>query len=140
MPSSSVAEAGNQLVAQEAVRKPSTLRRPPARTGDPISSKTPEHVETFDKGCNDAWRSRFVRCLGLSLEQQETPRKIVKKTHKARFIFMHKHVKSDFLFIYRLFFSLDCLNCSRITALSDRLNSLETKVWTVLTQPQCPNP
>lgn len=79
MPSSSVAEAGNQLVAQEAVRKPSTLRRPPARTGDPISSKTPEHVETFDKGCNDAWRSRFVRCLGLSLEQQETPRKIVQK-------------------------------------------------------------
>lgn len=62
------------------------------------------------------------------------------KKHVARFIFVHKHVKSDFLFIYWLFFSLDCLNCSRITALSDRLNSLETKVWTVLTQPQCPNP
>uniref|UniRef100_UPI0037E864EC EMI domain-containing protein 1 n=1 Tax=Semicossyphus pulcher TaxID=241346 RepID=UPI0037E864EC len=52
-------EAVNQLVAQEAVRKPSTLRRPPARTGESISS---------------------------------------------------------------------CLNCSRITALSDRLNSLEAKV------------
>ncbi|XP_074526415.1 EMI domain-containing protein 1 isoform X1 [Halichoeres trimaculatus] len=52
-------EGANQLVAQEAVRKPSTLRRPPARTGESISN---------------------------------------------------------------------CLNCSRITALSDRLNSLETKV------------
>ncbi|XP_034094274.1 EMI domain-containing protein 1 isoform X4 [Gymnodraco acuticeps] len=52
-------DAGSQLVAQEAVRKPSTLRRPPARTGEPISS---------------------------------------------------------------------CLNCSRITALTDRLSSLEAKV------------
>ncbi|KAM9810966.1 EMI domain-containing protein 1 [Neosynchiropus ocellatus] len=52
-------EAANQLVAQEAVRKPSTLRRQPARTGESISN---------------------------------------------------------------------CLNCSRITALSDRLNSLEEKV------------
>ena len=100
MPSSSVAEAGNQLVAQEAVRKPSTLRRPPARTGDPPNSKSPEHVETFDKGCNDAWQSRFVRCLDLSLEQQETPPKKCQKKHEARFIFMHKHVKSDFLLIY----------------------------------------
>ncbi|XP_068994567.1 EMI domain-containing protein 1 isoform X1 [Embiotoca jacksoni] len=58
-------DAGNQLVAQEAVRKPSTLRRPPARTGEPISI---------------------------------------------------------------------CLNCSRITALSDRLNSLEAKVQ-LLTAP-----
>lgn len=31
---------------------------------------------------------------------------------------------------------LDCLNCSRITALSDRLSSLEAKVWTVLIQPE----
>ncbi|XP_034004435.1 EMI domain-containing protein 1 isoform X1 [Trematomus bernacchii] len=54
-----VEDAGSQLVAQEAVRKPSTLRRPPARTGEPISS---------------------------------------------------------------------CLNCSRITALTDRLSSLEAKV------------
>ncbi|KAK1892133.1 EMI domain containing protein 1 [Dissostichus eleginoides] len=54
-----VSYAGSQLVAQEAVRKPSTLRRPPARTGEPISS---------------------------------------------------------------------CLNCSRITALTDRLSSLEAKV------------
>ncbi|XP_060895268.1 EMI domain-containing protein 1 isoform X2 [Labrus mixtus] len=52
-------EAANQLVAQEAVRKPSTLRRPPARTGESISN---------------------------------------------------------------------CLNCSRITAMGDRLNSLEEKV------------
>ncbi|XP_026199709.1 EMI domain-containing protein 1 isoform X1 [Anabas testudineus] len=52
-------DAGNQLAAQEAIRKPSTLRRPPARTGEPISN---------------------------------------------------------------------CLNCSRITALSDRLNLLEAKV------------
>nr|XP_033475560.1 EMI domain-containing protein 1 [Epinephelus lanceolatus] len=52
-------DAGNQLVAQEAVRKPSTLRRPPARTGEPTSN---------------------------------------------------------------------CLNCSRITALTDRLSSLEAKV------------
>ncbi|XP_074494074.1 uncharacterized protein emid1 isoform X2 [Sebastes fasciatus] len=52
-------DAGNQLVAQEAVRKPSTLRRPPARTGESISN---------------------------------------------------------------------CLNCSRITALTDRLSSLEAKV------------
>ncbi|KAM7416745.1 hypothetical protein PAMA_018683 [Pampus argenteus] len=51
--------AGNQLVAQEALRKPSTLRRPPARTGESISN---------------------------------------------------------------------CLNCSRITAMSDRLSSLEAKV------------
>uniref|UniRef100_A0A672JPL4 EMI domain-containing protein n=1 Tax=Salarias fasciatus TaxID=181472 RepID=A0A672JPL4_SALFA len=58
-------DAGNQLVAQEAVRKPSTLRRPPARSGDLLSN---------------------------------------------------------------------CLNCSRITALSDRLNSLETKVQ-LLTAP-----
>ena len=35
-----VTDAGNQLVAQEAVRKPSTLRRPPARTGESISSKS----------------------------------------------------------------------------------------------------
>ncbi|XP_056888577.1 EMI domain-containing protein 1 isoform X2 [Takifugu flavidus] len=52
-------DAGNQLVAQEAVRKPSILRRPSARAGDPPSN---------------------------------------------------------------------CLNCSRITDLSDRLNSLEAKV------------
>ncbi|TKS78688.1 EMI domain-containing protein 1 [Collichthys lucidus] len=52
-------DAGNQLVAQEALRKPSTLRRPPARTGEP---------------------------------------------------------------------AMNCLNCSQITALTDRLNSLETKV------------
>ncbi|XP_072244042.1 EMI domain-containing protein 1 isoform X2 [Leuresthes tenuis] len=58
-------DAGNQLVAQEAVRKPSTLRRPPARTGEPISN---------------------------------------------------------------------CLNCSQITALSGRLNSLEAKVQ-LLTAP-----
>lgn len=32
------ADAGNQLVAQEAVRKPSLLRRPPTRTAE-ISSK-----------------------------------------------------------------------------------------------------
>ncbi|XP_075882089.1 EMI domain-containing protein 1 isoform X1 [Nelusetta ayraudi] len=51
-------DAGNQLVAQEAIRKPSMLRRPPSRTGE-ISS---------------------------------------------------------------------CLNCSRITAMSDRLSSLEAKV------------
>ncbi|XP_029916476.1 EMI domain-containing protein 1 isoform X1 [Myripristis murdjan] len=58
-------DAGNQLVAQEALRKPSTLRRPPARTGEPASS---------------------------------------------------------------------CLNCTRITALSDRLSSLEAKVQ-LLTAP-----
>nr|XP_020458077.1 EMI domain-containing protein 1 [Monopterus albus] len=58
--------AGIHLLAQEVIRKPSTLRRPPARTGEPVSSKE--------------------SCL------------------------------------------LDCLNCSRITALSDRLNSLEAKV------------
>ncbi|XP_053277699.1 EMI domain-containing protein 1 [Pleuronectes platessa] len=58
-------DAGNQLVAQEAVRKPSTLRRPPARTGETTSS---------------------------------------------------------------------CLNCSRITDLSDRLNSVEAKVQ-LLTAP-----
>ncbi|XP_029296054.1 EMI domain-containing protein 1 isoform X3 [Cottoperca gobio] len=52
-------DAGNQLAAQEAVRKPSTLRRPPARTGESISN---------------------------------------------------------------------CLNCSRVTALTDRLSSLEAKV------------
>ncbi|XP_056273933.1 EMI domain-containing protein 1 [Pseudoliparis swirei] len=52
-------DARNQLVAQEAVRKPSTLRRPPARTGEAVSN---------------------------------------------------------------------CLNCSRITALTDRLSSLEEKV------------
>ncbi|XP_076007203.1 EMI domain-containing protein 1 [Genypterus blacodes] len=58
-------DAGNQLVAQEAVRKQSTLRRPPARTGEPASN---------------------------------------------------------------------CLNCSRMTDLSDRLNSLEAKVQ-MLTAP-----
>ncbi|XP_030594106.1 EMI domain-containing protein 1 isoform X2 [Archocentrus centrarchus] len=58
-------DAGNGLVAQEALRKPSTLRRPPARTGETISN---------------------------------------------------------------------CLNCSRITALSDRLNTLEEKVQ-LLTAP-----
>ncbi|XP_017269463.1 EMI domain-containing protein 1 isoform X2 [Kryptolebias marmoratus] len=31
-------DGGNQLVAQEAVRKPSSLRRPSARTGEPISN------------------------------------------------------------------------------------------------------
>ncbi|XP_068594857.1 EMI domain-containing protein 1 [Brachionichthys hirsutus] len=62
-------EAGNQLVAQEAIRKPSTLRRPPARTAEPVSS---------------------------------------------------------------------CLNCSRITALSDRLSSLETKVQ-LLSSPALPH-
>eukprot|EP00064_Thunnus_orientalis_P010825 superscaffoldBa00001503_g10852 len=61
----SVQEAGNQLVAQEAVRKPSTLRRPPARTGESISN---------------------------------------------------------------------CLNCSRITEMSDKLSSLEAKVQ-LLTAP-----
>ncbi|KAM3611226.1 uncharacterized protein V6R79_015190 [Siganus canaliculatus] len=58
-------DAGNQLVAQEAIRRPSTLRRPPSRTGETIYS---------------------------------------------------------------------CLNCSRITALSDKLNSLEAKVQ-LLTAP-----
>ncbi|KAM6964968.1 uncharacterized protein emid1 [Aplochiton taeniatus] len=52
-------DAGHQLAAQEAVRKPSTLRRPPARTADQTSN---------------------------------------------------------------------CFNCSRITALTDRLSSLEAKV------------
>ncbi|XP_061907337.1 EMI domain-containing protein 1 isoform X2 [Entelurus aequoreus] len=52
-------DARKQQVAQEAIRKPSTLRRPPARTGDPLSN---------------------------------------------------------------------CLNCSRITAMNDRLSSLEAKV------------
>lgn len=33
----------------------------------------------------------------------------------------------------------DCLNCSRITDLSDRLNSLEAKVQTSLTQPPGPD-
>ncbi|XP_029534075.1 EMI domain-containing protein 1-like isoform X1 [Oncorhynchus nerka] len=63
-------ESGNQLVAQEAVRKPSTLRRPPA------SART-------EAG-----------------EQLST----------------------------------NCLNCSRFTALTDRLRSLEEKVQ-VLTSP-----
>nr|XP_054587725.1 EMI domain-containing protein 1 isoform X3 [Nothobranchius furzeri] len=58
-------DGGNQLVAQEAVRKPSTLRRPTARAGESISN---------------------------------------------------------------------CLNCSRITALSEKLNSLEAKVQ-LLTEP-----
>ncbi|CAK6966531.1 EMI domain-containing protein 1 isoform X1 [Scomber scombrus] len=58
-------EAGSQLVAQEAIRKPSTLRRPPTRTGESISN---------------------------------------------------------------------CLNCSRITEMSDKLSSLETKVQ-LLTAP-----
>ncbi|CAL8247792.1 unnamed protein product [Merluccius merluccius] len=52
-------EGANQLVAQEAVRKPSTLRQPPARAGEPTAN---------------------------------------------------------------------CLNCTRITALSDRVSSLEAKV------------
>ncbi|XP_077600285.1 uncharacterized protein LOC144215324 isoform X2 [Stigmatopora nigra] len=52
-------DAGKQQVAQEAIRKPSTMRRPPPRAGEP-----------------------------------------------------HSH----------------CLNCSRITAMNDRLNSLEAKV------------
>lgn len=38
------ADAGNQLVAQEAVRKPSILRRPSARAGDPPSSTNRDHV------------------------------------------------------------------------------------------------
>ncbi|XP_068167509.1 EMI domain-containing protein 1 isoform X2 [Antennarius striatus] len=62
-------DAGNQLVAQEAIRKPSTLRRPPARTAEPVSN---------------------------------------------------------------------CLNCSRITALGDRLSSLETKVQ-LLSSPALPH-
>ncbi|XP_054628517.1 EMI domain-containing protein 1 isoform X3 [Dunckerocampus dactyliophorus] len=57
--SGTACEEGKQQVAQEAIRKPSTLRRPPARTGDPLSN---------------------------------------------------------------------CLNCSRITAMNDRLSSLEAKV------------
>lgn len=32
-------DAGNQLVAQEAVRKPSMLRRPSARAGESVSTK-----------------------------------------------------------------------------------------------------
>lgn len=100
--SSSVTEAGNQLVAQEAVRKPSMLRRPPARTGEPISSKNSDHVTTFT----------FVWLPKL------------KKAIKEKF---------------PLFIFLDCLNCSRITAMSDRLSSLEAKVWTVLFQPEYPN-
>ncbi|CAG5923198.1 unnamed protein product [Menidia menidia] len=58
-------DAGNQFAAQEAVRKPSMLRRPPARTGETISN---------------------------------------------------------------------CLNCSQITALSEKMNSLEAKVQ-LLTAP-----
>lgn len=78
-------------MAQEAVRKPSTLRRPPARTVEPISSKNRKHVTTL---------STQVNGRGL----------------------LHLSVSSVFLLF------LDCLNCSRITALSDRLNSLEAKV------------
>lgn len=98
--SSSVTEAGNQLVAQEAVRKPSMLRRPPAGTGEPISSKNSDHVTTFT------------------------------------FVWLLKLKKAIFCFLY---FFLDCLNCSRITAMSDRLSSLEAKVWTALVQPEYPN-
>lgn len=45
-----VTDGGNQLVAQEAIRKPSTLRRPPARTGEPVSSKNwaEMHVQLCD--------------------------------------------------------------------------------------------
>ncbi|XP_041757070.1 EMI domain-containing protein 1 isoform X5 [Coregonus clupeaformis] len=69
-------ESGNQLGAQEAVRKPSTLRRPPApaRTGTGTGTGTGEQLST------------------------------------------------------------NCLNCSRITALTDRLSSLEAKVQ-VLSSP-----
>lgn len=46
--SPSITDAGNQLVAQEAVRKPSMLRRPPARAGEPVSSKNTDHMTTLD--------------------------------------------------------------------------------------------
>ncbi|CAB1319849.1 unnamed protein product [Coregonus sp. 'balchen'] len=67
-------ESGNQLVAQEAVRKPSTLRRPPAPARTGTGTGTGEQLST------------------------------------------------------------NCLNCSRITALTDRLSSLEAKVQ-VLSSP-----
>lgn len=57
---SSVTDAGNQLVAQEAVRKPSMLRRPPARTGEPISSKNSDHVTASDF-IRKIYRSMFKR-------------------------------------------------------------------------------
>ncbi|XP_049618603.1 EMI domain-containing protein 1 isoform X1 [Syngnathus scovelli] len=59
-------DAGKQQGAQEAIRKPSTLRRPPARSGEPLSY---------------------------------------------------------------------CLNCSRITAMNDRLSSLEAKVQVLTALP-----
>lgn len=93
-----VADAGNQLVAQEALRKPSILRRPSARTGEPQSSTYSNH-------------------LSLSASASKTCR------HECA-------DNSPFLF-----FLADCLNCSRISDLSDRLNSLEAKVPSSLPQP-----
>lgn len=42
-----VTDVGNQLVAQEAVRRPSMLRRPPVRSGESISSKNSDTVATL---------------------------------------------------------------------------------------------
>ncbi|XP_041757069.1 EMI domain-containing protein 1 isoform X4 [Coregonus clupeaformis] len=80
-------ESGNQLGAQEAVRKPSTLRRPPApaRTGTGTGTGTGEQ---------------------LSTSNNQDPNALL----------------------------YNCLNCSRITALTDRLSSLEAKVQ-VLSSP-----
>lgn len=47
---------------------------------------------------------------------------------------MHECVDNQWLSI--LFFLADCLNCSGITDLNDRLNSLEAKVQTSLKQPR----
>ncbi|XP_064825118.1 EMI domain-containing protein 1-like isoform X5 [Oncorhynchus masou masou] len=74
-------ESGNQLVAQEAVRKPSTLRRPPAQARTGAGEQ-------------------------LSTSNNQDPNTL-----------LH-----------------NCLNCSRITALTDRLSSLEAKVQ-VLSSP-----
>lgn len=56
--SSSITDAGNQLVAQEAIRKPSTLRRPSARTGESISSRNWElqHVVRAITHLSVYWR------------------------------------------------------------------------------------
>ncbi|KAK6313215.1 hypothetical protein J4Q44_G00165620 [Coregonus suidteri] len=78
-------ESGNQLVAQEAVRKPSTLRRPPAPARTGTGTGTGEQ---------------------LSTSNNQDPNALL----------------------------YNCLNCSRITALTDRLSSLEAKVQ-VLSSP-----
>lgn len=126
-------------MAQEAVRKPSTLHRPPAPartgtgTGEQLStSKNQEPYFSFKyHQTQNTWDPIYL--LYNVLLNTQAPC----FSYSLKYIFGSTFCRYRYLSTYSIFFfvcSPDCLNCSRFTALTDRLSSLEEKVqsWTPL--------